>query len=304
MKHYLTLLPVFLAFALFSFSAAAALGANVFETAIWPSSAPGETSRLPDQTDRNPSHFTFVSTPTITVFLPEKRTSDACVLIFPGGGYNVLMGDYEGTEIAEFWNSRGVATAVLKYRVPRRPNLPKHVPAWQDAQRAVRWLRANASELQINPEKIGCIGFSAGGHLTLMTAANSQTSAYAPVDDLDKIPCHINFAIPVYPAYVLDDGEDGENTGKGNASSLVKDFAFDARTPPMCFIHGDADHISAMGSIAVYRKLREMNIPAELHIYALKNHGLLNRVEGQNHADAWKERTADWFFKMEGADWK
>lgn len=304
MKHYLTLLPVFLAFALAFSSAATALGAPVSETALWPSLAPGEAAASPDVAGQNPSHFTSVSTPTIAVFLPENRASDACVLIFPGGGYYALMGDYEGTEIAEFWNSRGVAAAVLKYRVPRRPNLPKHLPAWQDAQRAVRWLRSKASELQINPEKIGCTGFSAGGHLTLMMATSSQTPAYAPVDELDKIPCHINFAIPVYPAYVLEDGKDGGNTGKGNASALVEDFAFDARTPPMCFIHGDADHISPMGSIAIYHQLRKMNIPAELHIYALKNHGLLNRVEGQDHADSWKERAADWFFRMERADWK
>lgn len=275
------------------------------EVRLWPGLAPGETAERPNQIlGSNPEHFSNVTVPTVTVYLPEKRTSDACLLIFPGGGYQVLMGDYEGSEIAEYWNSKGVAAAVVKYRVPRRPNVSKHCAAWQDAQRAVRWVRANAERLQINPEKIGCTGFSAGGHLTLMTALCGESRAYEPVDELDKMPAHVNFAIPIYPAYVLEDGKNGANTGKGNDSELVSDFAFDAKTPPMCFIHGDADVYSPMASVAVYHKLRTMNIPAELHIYALKKHGLLNIQKGQDHADTWKDRTYDWFVKMEKSGWK
>jgi len=269
------------------------------EVPLWPGLAPGETTAEADQTDaRNPTHFTNVTVPTLTVYRPENPTSRACVVIFPGGGYNSLMGDYEGSEIAEFWNAHGVTAVVVKYRVPRRPGLEKHQAAWQDGQRAIRWVRAHADELKIDPERIGATGFSAGGHLTVFLAVNSQSKAYEPVNDLDSVPCHLNFAIPVYPAYVLEDGKDGANTGRGNDSKLLSDLNFEEKTPPMCFIHGDADVISPMGSVAIYHQLRKMNIPAELHIYALKVHGLLNVTPGQMHADAWKDRTWDWFVKM------
>lgn len=190
------------------------------------------------------------------------------MFIFPGGAYMGLAIDHEGWKIADFFVSKGMAAAVLKYRVPWRKRLPKHMAAWQDAQRAVRVIRSNAEKWRVDSEKIGAMGFSAGGHLTLMTATTSQTPAYPPVDELDKLPCHVNFAVPVYPAYVLDDGVNGGNKGKDNDAKLVEDFAFDAKTPPMCLIHGDKDPYSAMGSVAVYHKLRTMDIPAELHIFA------------------------------------
>lgn len=292
-----------LAFALFFALVSGTLqAAPLEELPLWPGLAPGETTAAPDQANpKNPHHLTQVTVPTVTVYLPDssKRLSDACVLIFPGGGYLALMADYEGSEIAEFWNSKGVAAAVVKYRVPRRPNVAKHSAAWQDAQRAVRLIRSRAEKYGINPEKIGCTGFSAGGHLSLLCATTSQTPAYEPVDALDQIPCHVNFAIPVYPAYVLEDGKDGANSGGGNDSPMVSDFAFDSKTAPLCLIHGDADRISPMGSIAVYRKLRTMGIPAEVHVYALKVHGLLNVTPGQDHADSWKDRAFAWFQIME-----
>ncbi len=229
------------------------------ELRLWPDLAPGEKN------DENG--------PRLYLFQPEEKTSDTVMLIFPGGAYMGLAIDHEGWKIADFFNRKGITAVVLKYRVPRREGLPKHMAAWQDAQRAVRVIRANAKEWGVDPEKIGAMGFSAGGHLTLMTATTSQTPAYAPVDEIDKLPCHVNFAVPVYPAYVLEDGANGPNKGKGNDSEMVADFAFDAKTPPMCLIHGDNDGYSAMGSVAVYHKLRTMGIPAELHIFAKVGHG-------------------------------
>jgi len=145
--------------------------------------------------------------------------------------------------------------------------------AWQDTQRAIRLIRSNAEKWGFNPEKIGVLGFSAGGHLALMAATTSQTAAYPPIDRIDRLACHINFAVLVYPAYILEDGAFWENTDKGNNSQIVKDFAFDALTPPMCLIHGDEDPYSPMGSVAIYRKLRTIGIPAEIHIYAKTGHG-------------------------------
>ena len=250
---------------------------------LWPDVAPGEKADA--------------QKPTYEYWKPAEKTSDACMIVCPGGGYNVLCADYEGQDIARYFVSKGVTAVVLNYRVPRREGIPKHMAAWQDAQRCVRVVRSRAKEWGINPDKIGIMGFSAGGHLTLMTATTSLTNSYEPVDDIDKLSASVNFAAPVYPAYVLEDGADGENTGKGNDSVMVKDFAFDANTPPMCLIHGDADGYSPMGSVAVYSKLRKMNIPGELHIYAKVAHGFGGNPT-DNHVGDWLNRVYYWMQKM------
>lgn len=248
---------------------------------LWTDLAPGE----PASTEK----------PVMLVRKPAEKKTDACLIIFPGGGYQMLAIDHEGYKISDFFNEKGMTTVIVKYRVPRREGVPKHQPAWQDAQRAVKFVRANAEKWGINPEKIGCMGFSAGGHLTLMTSTTSQTPAYEGTEELDKTPCHVNFAVPVYPAYVLEDGNNGPNSGKGNDSTMVKDFAFDAKTPPMCLIHGDTDAYSPMNSVAVYHKLRTMNLPGELHIYAKVPHGFGARPVGQNdHEGDWLNRVYAW----------
>ena len=250
---------------------------------LWPDVAPGEKADA--------------QKPTYEYWKPAEKTSDACMIVCPGGGYNVLCADYEGQDIARYFVSKGVTAVVLNYRVPRREGIPKHMAAWQDAQRCVRVVRSRAKEWGINPDKIGIMGFSAGGHLTLMTATTSLTSSYEPVDDIDKLSASVNFAAPVYPAYVLEDGRDGGNANRGADSPIVDDFAFDANTPPMCFIHGDADYVSPMGSVMVYAKLRKMNIPAELHIYAKIEHGFGARVSDQ-HVGDWLNRVYYWMQKM------
>ncbi|MGI6401989.1 MAG: prolyl oligopeptidase family serine peptidase [Thermoguttaceae bacterium] len=250
---------------------------------LWPDVAPGEKADA--------------EKPTYEYWKPENKTSDACVIVCPGGGYNMLCRDYEGQDIASYFNSKGVTAVVLYYRVPRREGQPKHLAPWQDAQRCVRVVRSRADEWGINPDKIGILGFSAGGHLTLMTSTTSLTNSYEPVDEIDKLSASVNFAVPVYPAYVLEDGVEGTNTNKGADSPIVDDFAFDAKTPPMCFIHGDADRISPMGSAMVYAQLRKMDIPAELHVYAKVEHGFGANVT-DNHVGDWLNRVYYWMQAM------
>ncbi len=250
---------------------------------LWPDLAPGEKAGA--------------EKPTYEVWKPAEKKSDACMIVCPGGGYFGLAYDHEGDKIARYFTSKGITTVVLRYRVPRREGIPKHMAAWQDAQRCVRVVRSRAGELGINPDKIGIMGFSAGGHLTLMTATTSQTNSYEPIDEIDKLSASVNFAVPVYPAYVLKDGADEPNTGKGNDSELVDDFAFDEKTPPMCFVHGDDDVYSPMGSVAVYAKLRKMEIPAELHIYARVGHGFGGNPT-DDHLGDWLNRVYYWMQKM------
>lgn len=244
-----------------------ASGFDVFN--VWPSTPPGDKV---EQYEGSGAYYV----PTLEYWAPKAPASDACVIICCGGAYNGVAYDYEGVMPRDFFVENGVAVVMLRYRTPRRPNVEKHRAAWQDVQRTIRFVRSKAADWKIDPNKIGVMGFSAGGHLTLMAATTSQTPAYEPIDELDKIPCNANFAIPIYPAYALSDGVDCENVGGGNDATLVADFAFDAQTPPMCFIHGDGDGYSPMASVAVYHKLRTMKIPAELHIYALANHAFRN----------------------------
>ena len=281
-RRLLTLLAVVAACFVANFAVARA---DDFETLpLWPDVAPGES---PD-----------AEKPTLEYWKPAEKTSDACMIVCPGGGYHVLCADYEGQDVAKYFVSKGVTAVVLRYRVPRREGLPKHMAAWQDAQRCVRVVRAHAEEWGIDPEKIGIMGFSAGGHLTLMVATTSLTNSYEPVDDIDKLSASVNFAAPVYPAYVIEEASEGEDVRGDLDSKIVDDFAFDEKTPPMCFIHGDADRVPALGSVVVYAKLRKMNIPAELHIYAKAEHGFGAKVT-DNHVGDWMNRVYYWMQKME-----
>ncbi len=253
------------------------------EFQLWPALAPGEPEDAPK--------------PTYELWTPDEKTSDTCLVVAPGGAYDYLSYENASDLIAKYFNSKGVTAVILKYRTPRRKGLPKHMAAWQDAQRMVRVVRARAKEWEINPDKIGFIGFSAGGHLALMVATTSQTPAYEPIDEIDKLPCNVNFAVPIYPAYVLEDGVNGPNVNQGNDSPMVDDFAFDEKTPPMCLVHGDADAYSPMGSVAVYAKLRKMNVPAELHIFTKVGHGFVASPPN-NHYGNWLDRAYYWMQKL------
>ncbi len=251
---------------------------------VWPGVAPGAKS-----SDVKPTY---------EYWKPQNKTSDSCVIVFPGGAYKSLTLGRDAEQLPRFFNERGVTVVVLNYRVPRPQNGPKHLAAWQDAQRVVRVVRSRAAEWGVDPEKIGALGLSAGGHLTLLAATSSQTAAYEPQDDVDKLPCHLNFAIPVYPAYVLEDGANGPNAKRGIDSPMVADFAFDDKTPPTILLHGDADAYSPNGSVAVYAKLRKMGISAELHIYANVPHGFVGNPPSGQPVDDWLNRVGAWMQKI------
>ncbi|MCF0233501.1 MAG: alpha/beta hydrolase, partial [Thermoguttaceae bacterium] len=188
---------------------------------------------------------------------------------------------------------KGDVASVLIYLAPRPDGEPIYARALQDAQRAVRYLKANAEKYGCKPERVGAQGYSAGGCLTLITATNSTTQTYEPIDELDEISPSLAFAIPIYPAYVLDDGAADPNVNKGEGANILTDYKFDAQTPPMCLVHGDADIYSPLGSIEVYKKLRKMGISCELHIFSGAPHGFMFWDPLPN-ARSWQERCAAW----------
>lgn len=263
---------------------------------LWEGFAPGEAVR--EANVENPAGYADkITVPKLLIYRPENQTSDTCMLLLPGGGFNNCYYGPEGIPNAQYWNSKGRFAAVLAYRVPRPTGKPIYWLALQDAHRAIRYLRANADKYGINPDKIGVQGYSAGGCLALYVALNSKAQTYEPTDELDKLPTNVAFALPVYPAFVLDDGADGPNVNKGEGAAILDDFHFDSQTPPMCLMHGDSDIYSPLGSIEVYKKLRKMGVSCELHIYSGAVHGFYNWFPLEN-ANNWRERSEAWLNKM------
>jgi acetyl esterase/lipase len=207
--------------------------------------------------------ITNVSTPTITVYRPAHANSAGTgVLICPGGGYWDLYWQLEGEEVAAWLNEHGITGIILKYRVPRRPGDRESEPArrpLQDAQRAVSLVRSKAREWGIHPQRIGIIGFSAGGHLAIATATRFEKRTYRSIDAIDKVSCRPDFAIAAYSGYLKAKDKD----------ALALGLHVPARTPPIFLVHGGADIISPPeNSVLMYQALKCAGIPAELHIYA------------------------------------
>ena len=210
--------------------------------------------------------------------IPAHLSTTAIQIIYSGGGYKSNSPDgFEVAPARRFLNSKGMAVVTIKYRTGRSPKesgLEKHTAPWQDLQRAIRIVRSEAASRGLDPNRIGIMGGSAGGHLTLMGVTSSRQNSYLPIDDIDKLPCNVQWGVGVYPAYALTDGLDGYNKTGGNDDSavLAPEFNFDLDTAPMIFVHGDADKYASMASVKVWEKMRAMGIQSELHTYALRPH--------------------------------
>lgn len=222
-----------------------------------------------------PSYQENQNLPYIEWHIPKELKTKAIQIIYSGGGYNRNNpDDFEVAPVRRYLNEKGMAVVTLKYRSPRPEGLAKHTTAWQDLQRTIRLVKSQAEEKGLDPDRIGIMGGSAGGHLTLMGVTSSVHQSYLPIDDIDKLPCNVQWGIGVYPAYALTDGADGHNVNGGNLDSdiLVPEFAFDLATAPMLFLHGDKDPYSPMGSVKVWEKMLSMGIHSELHTYATRKH--------------------------------
>jgi acetyl esterase/lipase len=232
--------------------------------------------------------ITNVTKPTITIIKPPKEKAvGTAVIVCPGGGYWDLYWQLEGEEVAEWLNSLGITAILLKYRVPRRPDEPRGEPArrpLQDAQRAVSLVRSRAKEFGIDPERIGMVGFSAGGHLAIATATSFNKRTYPAIDEIDKVSCRPNFAMPIYSGYLKPKDKDelspGLHVPKG--------------TPPIFLAHGDEDIVSPPEhSVVMYQALRRAGISAELHIYAGTPHDFGVR-KSDRPCSTWTQAAALW----------
>jgi acetyl esterase/lipase len=269
---------------------------------VWPGRAPDESDnfdkemvRMSPKLDRKqvevtePTRLvTNVTKPTLTIYRPTKdKNTGTAMLICPGGGYWDLYWQLEGEEVAAWLNSIGVTGIILKYRVPRRPDEPKGQPArrpLQDAQRAVSLVRSKAREWGINPQQIGMVGFSAGGHLAIATATSFDRRTYELIDDVDNISCRPDFAIGVYSGYLKAKDKD----------EIAPGLRIPVGTPPIFLAHGGDDIISPPEhSVLMYLALKKADIPAELHIYATAAHDFGVRPS-EHPCSTWTQTCATW----------
>ena len=212
-----------------------------------------------------------VSQPTMTVYAAQGHNTGAAVLVFPGGGFKFLAMDLEGTEICDWLSARGITCILLKYRVPKSNHdwdedckchiTPKVPRALQDAQRAIRLVRSKAAELHVAPDKIGVIGFSAGGYLVAQTS-NIVPPAYKPVDAVDKLSSRPDFAIALYPGHLCREG-----------GALDPGIHVSKQTPPTFLLQAWDDPVDDICNSTVYaRALDRAGVPAEVHLFATGGH--------------------------------
>lgn len=226
-----------------------------------------------------------VQQPTIEVYLPSKANANGqAMLIFPGGGYQILAYDWEGTDMAKFLNSNGIAGIVVKYRLPNSESQHQayNVPL-QDAQRAIRMVRANAEKWNINPRKIGIMGFSAGGHVAATLGTHFKEEVYAPQDHIDTLSARPDFMALIYPVITLQEAYThkgskvallGEHPSEEKVRHFSNELQVTADTPPTFLVHATDDTaVPVENSLLFYSALKEKNVSATLFIYPKGGHG-------------------------------
>jgi len=213
-----------------------------------------------------------VSQPTMTVYPPTRKNTGAAVVVFPGGGYQILAIDLEGTEACDWLTSKGITCVLLKYRVPA----PRSAPNWgafpqspialEDAQRTLGLARFHAAEWHIDPHKIGVLGFSAGGHLVAAMSVHFRQRLYTAVDAADKESCRPDFAVAIYPGH-LSFAEEGLKLNPDIRTRISR------QTPPTFLLQAEDDHVDNVDdSLAYYIALRKAGVPVEMHLYAQGGH--------------------------------
>lgn len=273
------------------------LAAGSEEIPLWPKGVPGNEPKLEaerDMTKENENkvggkrliRLGNVSTPTIRVFkAPKEKATGAAVLVCPGGAYQILALDLEGTEVCERLNEMGVTAVLLKYRVPRRPNQEKHLAPLQDAQRAIGMIREHAEEWGIDAKRVGVLGFSAGGHLAAAVSNNFKDRTYPKADGADDLSCRPDFSILIYPAYLTPDND---------GSSLSPEIAVTKDTPQAFITMSEDDPVRVDNALTYAANLGRVKVPYEMHIYPTGGHGYGLRKTAEP-VTSWPERLEEWF---------
>jgi acetyl esterase/lipase len=263
---------------------------------LWSAGAPGEQSGPGDEKDTTTPASNLVAGkrvarvggiiyPTIQVFSPPKQNNTgAAIVVFPGGGYNILALDLEGTEVCEWLNSIGVTGVLLKYRVPPHKGADRYAAPLQDAQRAVRLVRAHAEEWGVDASRVGVLGFSAGGHLAAAASTNFDQETYPPGDAADKLSCRPDFAVLIYPAYLAV---------KSEGDKIAPEIKVSAQTPPSFLVQTEDDGVRVENSLFYYLALKNAKVQAEMHLFSSGGHGYGLRPTEQP-VTGWPALAARW----------
>jgi len=264
---------------------------------LWPKGAPDEPAGIGPEHDTTPPNSGLtggkpvirlgdVTVPTITLYRPAPETeTGTAVVVCPGGGYNILAYDLEGTEVCQWLNSIGVTAVLLKYRVPRRAGREMYAAPLQDAQRAIGVVRSRAKEWGIRPDRVGILGFSAGGHLSAAISTNYDKRTYTPVDDADALSCRPDFTVLIYPAYL---------TKPDGSLQLAPEIHVDAKTPPAFLAQTEDDPIHVETSIVYYLALKNAHVPAEMHLFPTGGHGYGMRPTDAPVTVGWPRLVESW----------
>jgi acetyl esterase/lipase len=290
---------------------------------IWPETAPDpQTVAGPEYAEWSGNSFLpggrqvlgvgNVTRPTMTVYSPKGRNTGAAVVVFPGGGYQILAVDLEGTEVCDWLTPKGITCVLLKYRVtdvgpyPKSGPYPESPMALEDAQRAMGLVRSHAAEWHIDPHKIGVLGFSAGGHLVAAISTHYAKRLYPAVDAADKESCRPDFAVPIYPGHLsLSAAEWDAKQGTKkfvvpHPASADKHFTLNPeipvtpQTPPTFLLQNQDDHVDNVDdSLAYYIALKKAGVPVEMHLYAQGGHAFgLRRTKFP--VTAWPQLVETW----------
>lgn len=262
---------------------------------LWPGIAPGDPVFHGQERDMTKPSDGLVASrrvirlgdvyhPTLSVYSPRGRGNGTAVLVCPGGAYAILAMDLEGTEICRWLNSLGVTGVLLKYRVPSRPGRERYAAALQDAERAMGLVRLHAKEWGLIPDRIGVLGFSAGGNLAALVSNPGPTRTYQPLDDADALSCRPDFTLLIYPAYLK---------GAGPGNTLAPEFHLSAQTPPTFLVMAQDDPVGVENVLDYAFALHTVKVPFELHVYPSGGHGYgLRRTK--DLVTTWPQRAADW----------
>lgn len=251
-----------------------------------------------------------VQDPTIEVYLPAKSNANGqAMLILPGGGYSILVYDWEGTDIAKFLNGKGIAGIVVKYRLPSSVSQTKmHNVPLIDAQRALRLVRSKAKDFNIDADKIGIMGFSAGGHLASTLGTHYNEKVYTPIDDVDEVSARPDFMALGYP--VITFGEQSTHTGSQNnllgeapKAEMIAHFSNEKQvtdeTPPTFLVHAANDKgVLVENSLVFFEALKKKDVLATLHVYPKGGHGF-SLARKDMHLRTWTERLFEWMENLE-----
>lgn len=248
-----------------------------------------------------------VQQPNMAVFLPSKKNATGeAVVICPGGGYHILAYDSEGVDIAKFFNSKGIAAVVLKYRLPTSANhVEPHKSPLMDAQRAMRLVRENAGLWNIDSQKVGIMGFSAGGHLASTLSTHYDLGNPDAADAVERLSCRPDFSILIYPVITFTGDFQHQGSRKalvGDDQQLMEYYSNEKQitnnTPPALLVHSSDDKaVPVENSIVYYQGLIKHGIKAEMHIYSYGGHGY-SLATGKGHLSSWPDRVIDFIGRL------